>query len=149
KINKKEKRLAFRSAIAATIDYELVSKRGHKFDTSFPFVAADEMEELSTTKEVAEYLINSGLYSDVIRAKNGRKIRAGKGKGRGRKYRQKKSILIVTGSQVPLLKSARNLPGVDVVPVNSLNIEQLAPGTHAGRLTVWTESAISNLERGI
>ncbi|AEH61082.1 50S ribosomal protein L4P [Methanosalsum zhilinae DSM 4017] len=149
KINKKEKRIAFRSAIAATMNYDIVKKRGHRFENEGLFVADDSLEELTRTKELVNYLNNVGVYSDVLRAKEGRKIRAGKGKGRGRKYRQRKSILIVTGSQAPLLKSARNLPGVDAVPVDSLNIEHLAPGTHAGRLTIWTESAISNLERGI
>jgi len=37
------------------------------------------------------------------------------------------------------------LPGVDVCRVAALNVELLAPGTHPGRLTVWTEDAISKL----
>nr|NIQ06333.1 50S ribosomal protein L4 [Candidatus Korarchaeota archaeon] len=40
---------------------------------------------------------------------------------------------------------ARNLPGVDIVKVNNLNVELLAPGTHPGRLTVWTSSALEKL----
>ncbi|NOR47934.1 MAG: 50S ribosomal protein L4, partial [Methanosarcinaceae archaeon] len=73
-------------------------------------------------------------------------IRAGKGKLRGRKYKHKKSVLIVAGEQSLITKAANNLSGVDVATVDSLNAELLAPGTHAGRLTIWTESAISNLE---
>ncbi|KAF5039313.1 Ribosomal protein L4/L1 family protein [anaerobic digester metagenome] len=82
----------------------------------------------------------------MLRAKYGRHIRAGRGKLRGRKYKHKKSVLIVAGENSPILKAARNLSGVDVVTVDSLNAELLAPGTHAGRLTVWTESAIGKLE---
>ena len=41
--------------------------------------------------------------------------------------------------------AARNLAGVDVVTVAGLNAELLAPGTHAGRLTIWSESAIRSL----
>ena len=63
---------------------------------------------------------------------------------RGRRYKQRKSVLIVTGNEP--LRAARNLAGVDAVTVNQLNTELLAPGTHAGRLTVWTESAIRRLE---
>jgi large subunit ribosomal protein L4e len=34
---------------------------------------------------------------------------------------------------------------VDVTTVANLNVELLAPGTHPGRLTVWTSSAIERL----
>jgi len=63
---------------------------------------------------------------------------------RGRRYKQRKSILIVTGDEP--LRAARNLAGVDAVAVDQLNAELFAPGTEAGRLTVWTESAIRRLE---
>ena len=63
---------------------------------------------------------------------------------RGRRYKQRKSVLIVTGNEP--LREARNLAGVDAVAVNQLNAELLAPGTQAGRLTIWTESAIRRLE---
>jgi large subunit ribosomal protein L4e len=52
--------------------------------------------------------------------------------------------LIVTAA--PGFVAGANLAGVDVVPVISLNANVLAPGTHAGRLTVWTETAVKKLE---
>lgn len=146
KINKKEKRLAVRSAIAATIDADLVKARGHKFTAEVPFVADDAIEGLVKIKEVISFLQAAGLYDDIIRAKEGKHIRAGKGKRRGRKYKNRKSVLIITGDESPLNKAANNLPGVDVATVTALNAELLAPGTHAGRLTVWTQSAITNME---
>ncbi|MBW6469919.1 MAG: 50S ribosomal protein L4 [Methanosarcinaceae archaeon] len=146
KVNKKERRMAIRSAIAATINLELVKARGHKFDANVPLVVEDALEDLTKTKEVISFMQAAGIYDDVIRAKEGRHIRAGKGKLRGRKYKHKKSILIVAGEYSPILKAASNLSGVDIATVDSLNTELLAPGTHAGRLTIWTESAISNLE---
>ncbi|VVB51956.1 50S ribosomal protein L4 [uncultured archaeon] len=85
------------------------------------------------------------MYDDIIRAKHTR-VRAGKGKLRGRRYKQPKSILIVTAQDKGVVKAARNLAGVDVVNYDQLNAELLAPGTHAGRLTIYTESAISKLE---
>ena len=89
----------------------------------------------------------AGLWDDVLRAKAGRHIRAGKGKLRGRKYKGRKSLLFVAGNDSGLGKAARNLPGVDFVTVDRLNAELLAPGTRAGRLTVWTESSLEKLAR--
>ena len=146
KVNTKERRYAIRSAIAATRDPTLVSLRGHIFEAELPIVTENALEDLEKTKQVIEFLQAVGVYEDVLRAKYGRHIRAGRGKLRGRKYKHKKSILIVAGENAPILKAARNLSGVDVVTVNSLNAELLAPGTHAGRLTIWTESAIEKLE---
>jgi large subunit ribosomal protein L4e len=62
---------------------------------------------------------------------------------RGRKYKQRKGLLIVTKSEI--LRSARNLPGVDVVTIDQLNVEHLAPGMQPGRLTIWTEGALTHL----
>jgi large subunit ribosomal protein L4e len=146
KINRKEKRIAIRSAIAATVDEELVKARGHIFTAALPMVADNALEDVEKTRDVVAFLKAAGLYDDVVRAKEGRTIRAGRGKLRGRKYKNRKSILIVAGSGTPLFRAAANLPGVDVTTVDSLNAELLAPGTHAGRLTVWTESAIAGLE---
>ncbi|ATZ60721.2 MAG: 50S ribosomal protein L4 [Methanosarcinales archaeon Met12] len=146
KVNKKERRKAIRSAIAATADPDLVASRGHKFDAKLPLVVEDSMESLSRTSEVREFLQNINLWDDVLRAKNGKSIRAGKGKRRGRKYKHRKSILIVTSENKEVSRAARNLSGIDVTTVKDLNAELLAPGTHAGRLTVWSRSALSKLE---
>ncbi|MBN2735309.1 MAG: 50S ribosomal protein L4 [Methanomicrobiaceae archaeon] len=144
KINKQEKRKAIRSAIAATTNEELVLARGHKFEGEVPFVFDDSFESFEQTKDIVEALKNIGLYNDVVRARDSRKVRAGRGKLRGRRYKQRKSILIVTG-ETPM-RAAQNLAGVDAVSVAELNAEHLAPGTQAGRLTVWTVSAINRLE---
>jgi len=147
KVNRKERRLAINSAIAATADSDMVTKRGHKFSAKLPLVASDELNGLLRTKDVIEFLKAVNVYDDVIRAKNGRTIRAGIGKLRGRKYKTRKSILIVADvADGNISKAARNLSGVDIATVDSLNAEILAPGTHAGRLTVWTKSAIVRLE---
>lgn len=143
-INRKEKRKALNSAIAATTSDSVVRSRGHRFEGALPFVIEDRFEELTKTKDVVEVLKATGLYADVERSHSSRKIRPGKGKLRGRKYKQRKSLLIVT-SRAPLT-AAKNLAGVDIVTVGQINTELLAPGTHAGRLTIWTEGAIKGLE---
>lgn len=142
KINKKEKAKAIRSAIAATVNNELVAARGHKFEGDAAIVVEDEFESLSKTAEVKTALIALGVGADLTRAKLSKKIRAGRGKTRGRKYKQAKSVLIVTADK---FKAGANIAGVDCVTVNSLNANVLAPGCDAGRLTVWTEAAIKKL----
>jgi large subunit ribosomal protein L4e len=148
RINKKEKRLAIRSAIAATANKDVVSARGHKVESipSLPLVVSDELETLSTTKSVTEVVAALGLEDDLKRAINGRGIRAGKGKMRGRKMKTPKSFLICVGEDQGIILAARNLPGVDVVEVHGLNAELLAPGTHPGRLVLWTTSALARLQ---
>jgi large subunit ribosomal protein L4e len=55
--------------------------------------------------------------------------------------------LIVVAEDKGLLNAAANLPGVNVALVSGLNAELLAPGTHAGRLTLWANGAIECLEK--
>lgn len=148
RISKKEKRLALFSAIAATASKKIVSSRGHAIEEvpQIPLVVTDELERLKKTKEVEEVLINLGVLLDVYRVKESRKIRAGKGKRRGRKIKQAVGPLIVVAENKGIVQAARNIPGVDVTTVSNLNAEILAPGTHPGRLTIWTSSAIEKLD---
>jgi len=144
-INDKERQLAVRSALAATTDGDLVAERGHDFDedVEFPLVVSDEFEDLQKTQEALGVLEALGVADDIERADEGRKVRAGKGKGRGRKYKSPKSVLVVTSEEPS--RAARNLAGVDVATTDEVNAEDLAPGTHPGRLTLFTESAIEGV----
>jgi len=146
KINKKEKMIAKKSAIAATNNKDLVTKRGHKYDEkiSLPIVIDDKFEKIKKTKEVIELFKKIGIYEDIIRASNGKHIRAGKGKMRGRKYKIPKSVLIVSNEKNKL-KNSENLPGVDIIDRRNLNIEHLAPGGIAGRLTIFAKSALDKI----
>jgi len=147
RIPKKEKRLALLSAIAATASEEVVASRGHSIEDvpKIPLIVVDDLEGLKKVKEVEEALIHLGVFSDIYRVKESRKIRAGKGKYRGRKIKQAAGPLIVVAENKGIMEAARNIPGVEVVTVNNLNAEILAPGTHPGRLTIWTNSAIEKL----
>jgi large subunit ribosomal protein L4e len=163
KLNSKQKIMARNSAISASMDKSIVSARGHKFsdEVRFPIIIGDYMEsrngtdekydlesiplQYSTRKFVA-MMEGLGLGDDLIRAKEGRKIRAGKATMRGRKYRTPKSILLVVSKKEGLHKAAKNVPGVDVIATKDLCAEDLAPGGDIGRLTVWTKSAIEELE---
>jgi len=144
-INRKERQLATRSALAATADAERVADRGHQFDgdLELPLVVSDEFEDLVKTQEVVSLLESLGIADDIQRAEDGKTVRAGRGTTRGRKYQQPKSILFVTAGEPS--KAARNLAGADVATAQEVNVEDLAPGTHAGRLTLFTESAIEEV----
>ncbi|MFW9992638.1 MAG: 50S ribosomal protein L4 [Candidatus Odinarchaeota archaeon] len=164
KINRKERQLAIRSAIAATADQVIVEIRGHVINDipSLPLIVDNSFESLTKTKEVIEALANLGIcwtnkkeeaeggLRDVERAKKREsKVRSGKGKRRGRRYKNGTSILIVYSTDSGIYKASRNISGVDVREVTQLNTELLAPGTHPGRLVLWTEAAIEKLSQGL
>jgi large subunit ribosomal protein L4e len=146
-INKKERRLAIRSGIAATADREIVAGRGHVIDSigQLPLIVEDGLGCLTKTREVKELFVKLGVWPDVERADR-KKIRAGRGKTRGRAKKVGKGPLIVIAEDLGIVKAASNLPGVDVVNVEDLNAELLAPGAHPGRLVIWTESAFKSLD---
>ena len=162
KFNSKQKRIARDSAIAATCNAEIVASRGHRFDESLRFpIIIDKYTEvkdgetdahdpesiplLHATRKFVAMMQGLGLGDDLDRAKNGRSIRAGKGKMRGRRRRTPKSVLLVVSKTGALSKAARNIPGVDVVAARDLCAEDLAPGGDIGRLTVWTKKAIEEM----
>ena len=162
KFNTKQKRIARDSAIAATCNSEIVASRGHRFDESLRFpIIIDKYTEVKdgesdvhdpesiplahATRKFVAMMQGLGLGDDLDRAKNGRSIRAGKGKMRGRRRRTPKSVLLVVSQTGALSKAARNVPGVDVVAARDLCAEDLAPGGDIGRLTVWTKKAIEEM----
>jgi large subunit ribosomal protein L4e len=147
KVNRKEAKLARMSAVACTGCADCVRARGHDFDdkVSFPVVVDDALNQVASAAEVMQMFDAIGIGYDVDRAKNGTKIRAGHGKMRGRKYRTPVSVLIVISDKernAAVFKGANNLPGVQIEEVGTLNTAVLAPGGDAGRLTVYTRSAI-------
>lgn len=147
KINKKEKRKAFESALAATAVKELVAERGHQVQNmkEFPIIVDDKMQELKKTKDVIQFLKKIGLEKELERISE-RKIRAGKGKARSRKYKIKIGPLFVITNDNGLMKAVKNIPGCDVCKVENLSAENLAPGASLGRLTIYTNSSIGKLK---
>ncbi len=144
KINIVEKRKAVRSAMAATMMPAMVTLRGHRIPKEFPFLLDTKIESLSKTSDVEKTLAKLGFAEELKRTAK-RKIRAGKGKNRGRKYQNKVGPLFVVSKECPLIKAAKNIPGIDVAIVQNINAELLAPGCHPGRLTLWSEAAVDTL----
>jgi large subunit ribosomal protein L4e len=147
KINKRELRAAMLSAVAATSSKPLVRARGHRIpeELELPLVVSDETEKITRNSDAEKILKNLGVWDDVERA-SARKIRSGKGSGRGRPYKSRVSALVVVSKRQGAERAFGNFSGVGVVDVSSLSVSDLAPGTHPGRLTIWTESAIKGLE---
>src|SRR4030042_4742124 len=106
KLSKKDRKLALFSAIAATASKELVARRGHNIEDvpQIPLIVTSELEELKKAKEVEETLIRLGVLSELFRVKDSRKVRAGKGKSRGRKMKQACGPLIVVAENKGIME---------------------------------------------
>jgi len=148
KVNKKEKNLALRSAIAATARRDLIEKRGHKVGTisNFPIVVSNDIESVSMAKDLKKTLVSLGMGEDLDRTNSLRRARSGLARRRGRKNRVGYSTLVVTGSENDkICQVSGSLPGVHVRSVRKLSVLDLVPGSRHIRLTVYSENAIEKL----
>jgi len=148
KVGVAQKRYAMCSAIAATGVPALVMAKGHVISNipEVPFVVSDKTQGFSKTKEAVEFLRRNKAWADVAKVYASRRMRAGKGKLRNRRHVQKLGPLVVYDQDQGITKAFRNIPGVDTIQVDNLNILKLAPGGHVGRFVIWTESAFKKLD---
>lgn len=154
KTNTTQKRHAVAAAISASGVPALVMARGHRIDEvpEMPLVVSDAANKIEKTKDAVALLKALGCEDEMTKSKDSKKVRAGRGKARNRRYVMRKGPLIVHNltkeeeSQGPsLVKSFRNIPGVDISHVDRLNLLQLAPGGTFGRFVIYTESAAKRL----
>jgi len=142
KINKKEMQIAFSSAISATASKKEIERRYariNKFDKDVPLIVDSKFTSLKA-KDILSNLkkiLGEKLFEIGMKDK---KIRRGKGKLRGRKYKRSAGGLLVIGKDEKL---KTNL--IDVKNIKNLGIEDLAKGG-LGRLTIYTEQAIKDLK---
>jgi len=126
----------------------LVLARGHQISAvpEIPLVVStDVIETLTKTKVALALLTKLKANTDVERCKNVQK-RAGKARLRNRGKKIKVGPLIITANKGTTAQRAfRNLSGVQVTGVNSLNLLLLAPGGHLGRFIIWTQAAFEQL----
>lgn len=148
KINNKERRLAIRSALAASADPEKVRARGHRIndEISVPVVVEDDVSKLEKTTQGIAFFHGLGLQEELTRADKGRRERAGIGKMRSRRLRTPRSALIITTDKAAARRAFGNISGVEIVAPDQLGAEALAPGGDPGRLLVFTESALKQLK---
>lgn len=148
KININQKRYAVVSALAASALPALVLARGHRVENvaEIPLVIDDAVESITKTKAAVQLLAAIGASDDVEKARASKNLRRGKGKMRNRRYVARRGPLVVTCGSPEITRAFRNIPGVEVANVDSLNLLQLAPGGHLGRFIVWTKSAFARLD---
>ena len=147
RINVNQRRYAMCSALAATALPSLVMARGHRVDNigEVPLVVDNSIESLTKTKDAVKLLKALNAYSDVQKCT--RKIRPGKGKARNRRYVQRKGPLIIYNEDHGIRQAFRNLPGVELLKVDRLNLLLLAPGGHMGRFCIWSQAAFEKLDK--
>lgn len=142
------KRHAVASALAASAIPALVFARGHKIEQvpELPLVVSSGIESLNKTKNAVQLLSGLGLSEELQAVRDSKKLRAGKGKARNRRWTMKKGPLVIYEKDDGLTRAFRNIPGVDLACVDRLNLLQLAPGGSFGRLVVYTEGAFKKLQ---
>lgn len=148
------RRFATTSALAASSVPSLLLARGHQISSvpEVPLVIDSKVfasAAISKTSAAAALLKSIGAGPDVEKVSNTRKVRAGKGKLRNRRYRQRRGPLVVYSPDEDgkeLVQAFRNIPGVETSSVFALNLLQLAPGGHLGRFIVWTSAAFAALD---
>ncbi|KAL3761999.1 hypothetical protein ACHAW5_008223 [Stephanodiscus triporus] len=147
KINLSQRRYAVASALAASAVPALVMARGHKIDDvpEIPLVLDAALESARKTSAAKDILAAVGALADVEKASDSKKIRAGKGKARNRKYVLRRGPLVIYRTNDGVEQAFRNLPGVELCCVDRLNLLQLAPGGHMGRFCVWSQPALDAL----
>ena len=154
KINLGQKRFATASALAASSSAALLLARGHHISTipEVPLVissAAFTGAAMVKTSAAVKLLHAVGAGEELDKVKGSRKLRAGKGKLRGRRHKQRRGPLVVYNPEKDgkiLARAFRNVPGVETCSVYALNLLQLAPGGHLGRFVIWTSSAFGALD---
>jgi large subunit ribosomal protein L4e len=172
KINNKEKQLALCSAIAATARKDIIERRGHKVSNilSFPIIVSDGIEDLSKTKDLLNLLHALGLNDELKRVEFSRKPRSGTARRRGRQARSAVSAIIVVSSadsdssrndgkidvnntitnnnsrNKNIAKLSGSIRGIDIKQVKDLSVLDFAPGSKPIRLTIFSESAIKELD---
>jgi large subunit ribosomal protein L4e len=147
RVNVTEKRHAVVSALAASSLPPLVMARGHRIGevSELPCVVSNDAENLQKTKAAVEMLKKLGCGAEMQRVLDSRKIRKGKGKYRNRRYVMRRGPLVVYNEDGGIKKAMRNIPGVDTITVDRLNLLTLAPGGNFGRFVIWTEGAFKKL----
>jgi large subunit ribosomal protein L4e len=148
KVSVNQRRFATVSALAATALPSLVLARGHRVESvsEIPLVVSSAAESYTKTRQAVTLLKTLHAHADVVKVSNSRTLRAGKGKMRNRRHRQRRGPLIVYKENNGIVRAFRNIPGVELVNVTRLNLLQLAPGGHLGRFVIWTEAAFKMLD---
>ncbi|KAI1280552.1 60S ribosomal protein L4 [Halotydeus destructor] len=149
KVNINQRRYALVSAIAASGVPALVLSKGHRIEEvpEFPLVVSDKVQEYKKTKEAVKFLKSVKAWNDIERVYKSKGFRAGRGKMRNRRRTHALGPVVIYGRDSGLTRAFRNIPGIETINVEKLNLLRLAPGGHLGRFVIWTESAFRKLDQ--
>jgi len=142
RVNKKEVKLAFCSALSATTSPKEISKRYETLKDqkieNLPLIVESKLTSLKTKQLIAsvEKILGKQLFGLALQKKS---IRSGKGKRRGRKYKQNAGLLIVIGKEEKLKSNS-----LEILKADKIGVTDLAKGG-PGRLTLYTEQSIKEL----
>lgn len=137
RMNKKEYRLALRSAFAATAQETLLKQRYEtlgKPSFEFPIV----VEQLAPTTKLFNQFMRTVLGAYEKLAVRAETTRAGKGKLRGRRYKRNAGVLVIVGS-----KEQSRIGGIEMRAVRDVTVQSLYP---LGRLVIMTEQAVGEMK---
>jgi len=148
KINLHQKRFAVASALAASSLPSLLMARGHKVENvaEVPLVVEDAIQKFQKTKVAVQFLQAVGAIDDINRVNDSKHVRPGKGKMRNRRFVHRRGPMIVFPDSNGVA-AFRNIFGLDIANVSSLNLLHLAPGGHLGRFIIWTKGAFEQLDK--
>ncbi|MBX4196589.1 50S ribosomal protein L4 [Candidatus Pacearchaeota archaeon] len=136
KMNEKEMRLGFQSALAATSQTKYVEKRYsslHDIKHALPIVVESMPAKSKDVLSVLKKILGS-LHELALRQKS---VRPGKGKLRGRKYKSSAGLLLVRGNDEKI-----SMKGLDIKSAREVSIADLYP---LGRLTIFTHKGMEEL----
>jgi large subunit ribosomal protein L4e len=145
KINKKEIKKALLSALSATADKKQISRKYRGIEEKdlkekeFPIIVESKITNLKTKEllESVKKILGDKIFMVTLKK---REVRSGKGKFRGRKYKSNAGFLIVIGKNEKMKAKAFTAKNAE-----NLGVSDLAEGS-PGRLTIYTEQAIKDLE---
>lgn len=147
RVNVTQKRHAVVTSLSASCLPPLVMAHGHRIGqvSELPLVVSDGAESIQKTKQAIDMLKKLGCEEELQRIIDSKKVRAGKGKARNRRYTMRRGPLVVYNEDNGVVRAMRNIPGVETACVDRLNLLKLAPGGKFGRFLIWTESAFKKL----
>ncbi|MEC8220515.1 MAG: 50S ribosomal protein L4 [Nanoarchaeota archaeon] len=141
-MNNKEWMKALLTGVSASFDKVSVEANGQRVPEQYPVVLDSSVETLAKTSDFKSFLEKAGFSSELERLEV-KKVRAGKGTMRNRKYKTKRGPLVVVSNlENPLFKAARNVQGFDVVTPDLLMVQDFGMSEKPGRAVLFTKAAL-------
>lgn len=145
KINRKEKILGLKSALAMIASIAMIKKKystleGVEVKMKLPLIIDSKVTSLKSKQffELIEKVFGDLKYLAIQE----KKVRNGVGKLRGRKYKSNAGMLLIIGNNQEM-----KISGVDVIKVKELKLKHIAE--NGARFTMLTEEAVKDLEARI